>query len=63
MRFSKRIKSKVLELSGVTSATMSQQTAVVIDSVMKSSKINIRFDIKNQSQKEMQSKLIFAVEF
>ena len=63
MRFSKRIKSKVLELSGVTSATMSQQTAVAIDSVMKSSKINIRFDIKNQSQKEMQSKLIFAVEF
>ena len=60
---SNSIKSKVLELSGVTSATMSQQTALAIDMIIKKSKIKNKSATQNESQKEMQSKLIFAVEF
>ena len=65
MRCSKdnAIKHKVLELSGITSSTMSQQTAIAIDMILKSSKIKTKSAIQNESKKEIQSKLIFDIEF
>lgn len=54
------IKSKTLELSGSSSATMSTRTAIAIDKIMK---ISADFSMEKQVQREISSKLIFEVEF
>lgn len=58
------LKSQVLELSGASSATMSQKTAYAIDGAI--SKIGggkISSDMENRAKREHQSTLIFSVEF
>ena len=58
------VKSKTLELSGSSSATMSQKTAYAIDGAigkMGGASGNISMDA--QAAKEHQSKLLFYVEF
>lgn len=57
---SNSIKSKVLELKGSASATMSQKTACAIDTLL-SIKGNMSYE--KQAIKEHSSKLIFAIEF
>lgn len=54
------IKSKVLEFKGSASATMSQKTACVIDSLLK---VKGSMSYEKQAVKEHSSKLIFAIEF
>ena len=58
------VKAKTLELSGSTSATMTQKAAISIDGVL--SKIGIKsgsFSMQSQSMTEHSSVLIFSVEF
>ena len=57
---SNSIKSKVLELKGSASATMSQKTTCAIDTLL-SIKGNMSYE--KQAIKEHSSKLIFAIEF
>ena len=62
------IKSKVLELSCSTSATMSHKTAISVDEVKtkgmkKGAKIGVEASAAVKSMKELSSKLIFEVEF
>jgi len=54
------VKSKVLELEGATSATMSDSVACSID-LIKQSKTSV--SVQKQASKEQYSKLIFEVEF
>ena len=57
------VKSEVLELSGASSATMSQKTAYAIDGAI--SKIGVKgaSDMERHAKREQQSKLIFSIEF
>ncbi len=57
------VKSRVLEISGSTFATMSQQTAVAIDCVLKKHKSKMKSEMAQHASREMNSKLIFSVEF
>ncbi len=53
------IKSEVLELSGASSATMSQQTAYAIESAVGKGGVSL----SSQAEKENRSKLIYRIEF
>lgn len=53
------IKFEILELFGVSSATMSQKTAYAIDSVVGSGSVSL----STQAEKEHHSKLIYHIEF
>ena len=57
------IKTKTLELSGASSATMSQTAAYGIDSAVAKVKGGASMSMSKQAKKELQSKLIFIVEF
>lgn len=59
MSNSNSIKSETLELSGASSATMSQKTAYAIDSAVGSGGVSL----SSQAEKEHHSKLIFHIEF
>ena len=56
---SNSIKTETLELSGASSATMSQKTAYAIDSAVGGGNISL----SSQAEKEHQSKLIYHIEF
>lgn len=60
---SNSIKSKILELNGATSATMSQKLACAIDSSIKGIKAKAKVSMEAQAVKEKNSKLIFEIEF
>lgn len=57
------IKSKVLELSGSSSATMSRKTAIAIDGVIKESGLSSDSSMESQANFEHACNLIFSVEF
>lgn len=57
------IKSETLELSGATSATMSQKTACAIDGAIGKMGFKYNASMENQAITENTSKLIFCVEF
>lgn len=66
MRFSKtnNIKSETLILEGSASATMAKKTACAIDGAIgKIGGIKGKSDMENQATKEIQSKLIFDIQF
>ena len=58
MNNSNSIKSETLELSGASSATMSQKTAYAIDSA-----VGGGLTLSSQAEKEYKSKLIYHIEF
>lgn len=58
MNNSNSIKSETLELSGASSATMSQKTAYAIDSA-----VGGGLTLSSQAEKEYNSKLIYHIEF
>lgn len=57
------VKSRILELSGASSATMSRQTAVAIDCMIKGTKVKSSSNMEMQANRELSSKLIFKIEF
>lgn len=57
------LKSRTLELSGASSATMSRQTAIAIDMVLKKQKVSANNKMEAQSTKELNNKLLFDIEF
>lgn len=57
------VKSETLELSGASSATMSQKTANAIDGAIGAMKIKGNSSMESQAVKESHSTLIFSVEF
>ena len=57
------IKTRLLELSGSSSSTMSQQTAMAIDCLLKKAKIKASAKMEDMSSKELSSKLLFHIEF
>lgn len=57
------VKSRTLELSGASSATMSRQTAVAIDCMIKGAKVKSSSDMEMQANKELSSTLVFKIEF
>ncbi len=57
------IKSETLELSGASSATMSQKTACAIDGAIGKMGFKASASMENQAITENTSKLIFSVEF
>lgn len=57
------IKSKVLELSGTSSSTMSLKTACTIDGVIRKIETQSTVSMEMQATKEQSSKLIFEIEF
>lgn len=57
------VKSRTLELSGASSATMSRQTAVAIDCMIKGAKVKGSSNMEMQANRELSSKLIFKIEF
>ena len=58
------IKNELLELSGSSSATMSQKTAHTIDSTVKSiGGASGQVSMNSQASKEHHSKLLFSIEF
>lgn len=57
------IKSKILELSGTSSSTMSLKTACTIDGVIRKIETQSTISMEKQATKEQSSKLIFEVEF
>ena len=57
------VKSKILEIKGSTSATMSQKVACAIDAKIKGNKIKGGLSMESQAIKEQSSKLIFEIEF
>lgn len=59
MTNSNAIKTETLELSGASSATMSQKTAYAIDSAVGGGSVSL----SSQAEKERQSKLIYHIEF
>ena len=60
MRMKKAIKANILELSGSTSATISQTAACAIDDILG---IKGSMSMEKQSMKEHSSKLIYEIEF
>ena len=56
---SNSVKTETLELSGASSATMSQKTAYAIDSAVGGGNVSL----SSQAEKEYQSKLIYHIEF
>lgn len=61
---SNSIKSEILELSGSTSATMTQKIACAIDGALqKIGSLKASSNTVNQAQKEQNSMLIFAIDF
>lgn len=60
----RRVKKLTLELSGSTTATMSQAIACAIDGVFVNSlKVKGHASMKSQAKEEYQSKLLFYIEF
>ena len=57
------VKSRTLALSGASSATMSQQTAIAIDGLLKNIKVKAKGKMESQINREMNSKLVFEIEF
>lgn len=57
------IKSKVMELSGAFSATMSQKVACAIDATAKKIDGGGSYNMEKQARKENSSKLIFEIDF
>lgn len=57
------IKSKILELSGSSSATMSQKTACSIDNAVGAMKLKGSSTMESQAVKENHSTLFFSIEF
>ena len=57
------IKSETLELSGASSATMSQKTAYAIDGAISKMGVKGASDMEKHAKSEHQSKLIFNIEF
>ncbi len=57
------IKSEVLELSGASSSTMSQKTALAIDGAVSKMGFKGNCAMESQAVKESQTKLIFSIEF
>ena len=57
------IKSETLQLSGSSSATMTQKTAVAIDGAYSKMKIGAAISMENQAVREIYSTLVFRVEF
>ena len=57
------VKSRTLELSGASSATMSRHTAVAIDCMIKGAKVKSSSNMEMQANRELSSKLIFKIEF
>ena len=57
------IHSKTLELSGSSSATMSQIQATAIDSAIDRMKNRVNSSMETQANKECNSKLIYIIEF
>ncbi len=57
------IKAETLELSGTSSATMSQKTAYAIDGAISKMHIKGSSTMESQATKENMSKLIFYIEF
>lgn len=59
----RKVKYETLELSGTTSATMTQSAAIAIDGVIKSINVKGKISMKSQAQEEHRSKLLFHIEF
>ena len=57
------IKSETLQLSGSSSATMSQKTACAIDNAMGAMKVKGNSTMEAQAVKENHSNLVFCIEF
>ena len=57
------LKLEVLELSGESSATMSQKAAYAIDNVVGSMKLKGNSSMESQVVKERRSKFLFSIEF
>lgn len=57
------IKSETLELSGASSATMSQKTAYAIDGAISKMGVKGSSDMEKHAKSEHQSKLVFNIEF
>ena len=57
------IKSEILELSGASSATMSQKTAYAIDNAVGKIGAKGGTSMNSQAEKEQHSKLIYHIEF
>ena len=57
------LKTETLILSGSSSATMSQNTAASIDSVIQKAKIGGGISMGSQAMKEHNSKLVFEIQF
>ena len=57
------IKSETLELSGASSATMSQKTAYAIDGAISKMGVKGASDMEKNAKSEHKSKLIFSIEF
>ena len=60
---SNAIESRVLELQGSSSATMSQKTAVAIDEAVANIGVKTHTTMETQVKTENHSKLIFEIEF
>ena len=60
---SNSIKSEILELSGTSSATMSQKTALAIDGTVSKMGFKGNYTLENQATKESHTKLIFSIVF
>ena len=59
----RKVKYETLELSGTTSATMTQSAAVAIDGVIKSVNAKGKLSMRSQVKEENRSKLLFHIEF
>ena len=57
------VKTRVLELSGSSSATMSRETAIAIDCLIRKVNVKSKEKMVFQVDRETNSKLVFAVEF
>ena len=63
MRRQKKIQSRMLELNGANSVTMSKKVACAIDAVFSGTKLKGRLSVEKESVKEHNTKLIFEIEF
>ena len=57
------LKTEMLELSGSSSATMSQKTAYAIDNAVGAMKLKGNSSMELQAVKEKQSTFLFSIEF
>ena len=57
------IMAETLEISCSSTATISVQTAIAIDLVVKASKVKVSSNFENQSKKENNSRLFYTIEF